>query len=92
MTFQARQLGETFAAEVIGIDLSDDHGPDVIDEIKRLWWQHQILVFRGQSMGEAEEARFSGKLGPLEIHLRPDYLSRETPEILYVSNIVEDGR
>ncbi len=92
MTFQVRPLSPSFAAEVIGIDLSDDHGPDVIDEIKRLWWQYQILLFRGQSINEAEEARFSAKLGPLEIHLRHEYLSRETPEILYVSNIIEDGR
>ena len=92
MTIQIRELSPSFAAEVLGIDLSDDHGPDVVDEIKRLWWQHQILLFRGQTIDEVEEARFSGKLGPLEIHLRHEYLSRETPEILYVSNIVEDGR
>lgn len=92
MAFQVRQLSPSFAAEVIAINLSDDHAPEVVDEIKQLWWQHQILLFRGQSMDEAEEARFSGKLGPLEIHLRHEYLSRETPQILYVSNIVEDGR
>jgi taurine dioxygenase len=92
VAIEVKPLSDTFAAEVVGIDLSDDHGPQLIDEIKALWWQHQILVFRGQSMSEAEEARFSAKLGPLEIHLRHEYLSRETPEILYISNIVEDGR
>ncbi len=92
VTIEARPLSDSFAAEIIGIDLSDDHGPGVIDEIKALWWQYEILLFRGQSMSETDEARFSAKLGPLEIHLRHEYLSRETPEILYISNIVEDGR
>jgi taurine dioxygenase len=92
MAFQIRELAPSFAAEVLDIDLSDDHGPAQIEEIKQLWWNYGILVFRNQSLGEQAEARFSAKLGPLEIHLRHEYLSRENPEILYVSNIVEDGR
>ena len=92
MAFQVRELAPSFATEVLDIDLSDDHGAAQIEEIKQLWWNYGVLVFRDQSLGEQAEARFSAKLGPLEIHLRHEYLSRENPEILYVSNIVEDGR
>ena len=92
MVLKVREVANTFVAEVLGFDLGDDHNPTVIDEIKRLWWKYQILLFRNQNIDESEEVRFSSKLGPLEIHLRHEYLSPDTPEILYVSNIIQNGR
>lgn len=92
MVLKVKEVAETFVAEVLGFDLGDDHNPTVMGEIKRLWWKYQILLFRNQNIDESEEARFSSKLGPLEIHLRHEYLSPDTPEILYVSNIIQNGR
>ena len=70
MVLKVKEVAETFVAEVLGFDLGDDHNPTVMGEIKRLWWKYQILLFRNQNIDESEEARFSSKLGPLEIHLR----------------------
>lgn len=92
MSFEVRRLRETFGAEVIGIDLGDDHDAATMDEIRRLWWEHQLLLFRAQSLEEEDLVRFSRKLGPLEIHVRSEFLSPDNPEILLISNIEQDGR
>lgn len=92
MRWTLRELTPTFGAEITGFDLGREHGAVEIAEIRRLWQRHQLLLFRGQSLGEPDLVRFSATLGPLEIHLRTEYLSRENPQVLYVSNIVENGR
>jgi taurine dioxygenase len=51
-----------------------------------------LLLFRGQQLEEEDLIAFSRNLGPLEIHVRREYLSSKNPEILYVSNMKENGR
>ncbi|MFB0951681.1 MAG: TauD/TfdA family dioxygenase [Rhodospirillales bacterium] len=87
-----RPLSSSFGAEILGIDLSKDIS--AIDQmvISELWAKHQLLLFRGQSLGEEDLVRTSRYIGDLEIHIRREYLSEENPEILLVSNIKKDGR
>lgn len=92
MTLEVRKLSDSFAVEVIDIDISQDHSEAEIDEVKKLWWEHQLLLFRGQNLEEEDLVRFSGKLGSLEIHIRTEYLSSDNPEILQISNIKKNGR
>ncbi len=92
MPFEVRKLRDSFAVEVTGIDLTEDHSTAEMDEIKKLWWEHQLLLFRGQSLDEADLVHFSGKLGPLEHHVRKEFLSSDNPEILLISNKKADGK
>ena len=87
-----RNLTPTFGAEVSGIDLSKEMSATAQKTIKELWAEHQLLLFRGQTMGEIDLVRSSRYLGELEIHIRREYLSEENPEVLLVSNIKKDGR
>ena len=43
-------------------------------------------------MDEAEIVSFSKQLGDLEIHIRKEFLSQKSPEILYVSNMTKEGK
>jgi taurine dioxygenase len=92
MAFEVRKLNPTFGAEVLGIDLTKEITADILDKFKSLWAEHQLLLFRGQSLEEKDAVAFSGLLGELEIHVRREYLSPENPEILYVSNMKVDGK
>ena len=87
-----RPLSSSFGAEVSGIDLSKDISAMDQMVIRELWAKHQLLLFRGQSLGEEDLVRTSRYIGDLEIHIRREYLSEENPEILLVSNIKKDGR
>ena len=92
MSLETRPLTTTFGAEVRGVNISSDCPETVIDEVKDLWAQHKLLLFRDQFPSETDLVDFSGHFGPLEIHVRREYLSPDNPEILYISNIKENGR
>lgn len=92
MAFEVRKLTPSFGAEVLGIDLTKEITADILADVKALWSEHQLLLFRGQSLEEKDAVAFSGQLGELEIHVRREYLSPENPEILYVSNMKIDGK
>ncbi|HEY5700905.1 MAG TPA: TauD/TfdA family dioxygenase [Gammaproteobacteria bacterium] len=89
--YETRPLTPTFGAEVTGIDLSA--GDKTIGgRMRELWHEHKLLRFRGQRLTEEDIVAFSRHFGPLEIHLRKEYLSSENPEVLIVSNVKKDGR
>ena len=82
-----------FAAEVNGVTLDTVHLEGVQRRLQYLWLKHQVLVFLG--LDTEDEARLIGLskvFGRLEIHSRAEYLSRATPELLYVSNVKEGER
>ncbi len=89
---ETRPLTQTFGAELAGIDLSEDHSDETIERVRSLWREHKLLLFRGQKLREKDLVRFSRHFGPLEIHVRREYLSRENPEVLLVSNVRESGK
>jgi taurine dioxygenase len=92
MSLQIRPLQKTFGAEVSGLDLSQPLDSQTIAELKSLWHKYELLLFRNQTMDEAEIVSFSKQLGDLEIHIRKEFLSQKSPEILYVSNMTKEGK
>ncbi len=91
MTIETRPL-EHFGAEVIGVDLARDRDPGTIEALRRLWAENGVLLFRDQELEEGDIVDFSRQFGALEIHVREEYLSREHPELLLVSNVKQDGK
>lgn len=87
-----RKLANTFGAEVEGISISAKPSPADVEATRTLWAEHKLLLFRGQTVSEEDLVGFSREFGELEIHVRTEYLSPDHPEILYVSNMKEDGR
>jgi taurine dioxygenase len=90
--YSTRPLGQSFGAEVLGFQLSATPSGEDIIAIRKMWAEHKLLLFRGQSFDEAALVAFSRQFGDLEMHVREEYLSPEHPEVLYVSNIERDGR
>lgn len=92
MAITTRPLTPTLGVEVDGMDMTSTLDADTANSIRDLWRRHGLLLFRGQQLEEEHLIAFSRNLGPLEIHVRREYLSGKNPEILYVSNMKEDGR
>ena len=90
--FNIRKLSDSFGAEVLDFTISDNTPIDQLTAIKELWAEHKLLLFRNQSVSESTLVDFSRGFGELEIHVRKEYLSPTHPEILYISNIVDEGR
>ncbi|MBT8448031.1 MAG: TauD/TfdA family dioxygenase [Gammaproteobacteria bacterium] len=93
MALTVTPLTPTFGARISGFELRADASPALTDEISDLWHQYKLLVFPGQDTAqETDLVGFSGAFGELEIHVREEFLSPDNPELLYVSNIIRDGR
>lgn len=76
-----------FGAEITGVALAEAQSDDVIEQLRKLWFEHGVIVFRDQGeLTEQQLVRFSRYFGELEIHVRREYLSPDNPEVLYVSN------
>ncbi|SAL21711.1 taurine dioxygenase [Caballeronia terrestris] len=79
-------------AEVIGLDLSKPLSPDDFTRIHRAHLDHHVLVFRDQRITPEQHIAFSKRFGPLQIHVLHQFALSGHPEVLIVSNIVENGQ
>jgi taurine dioxygenase len=82
-----------FVAEIAGVDLRgiDDAA---FDAIHRAWIVHQVLLFRGQTLNDADLIAFSRRLGALDhapVQENGQRFVDGMPEIYVVSNVVKDG-
>ncbi|MCE4553980.1 TauD/TfdA dioxygenase family protein [Roseateles cellulosilyticus] len=90
-SIEIRPLPGTFAAEVRGLDLSRPLADDDFRRIHRAHLDHHVLVFRDQRITPGQQVAFSRRFGPLQIHVLHQFQLPGHPEVLVVSNIVENG-
>ncbi len=89
---EIRPLPGSFAAEVIGLDLHQPLDEADFRRIHRAHLDHHVLVFRDQRITPQQQIDFSRRFGPLQIHVLHQFQLPGHPEVLIVSNIVEDGQ
>jgi taurine dioxygenase len=87
---ETRQLHPTLAREVVGLSLWETLDDATVAELRDLYAQYGVLVFRRQALSEAELAAFCALFGPLERTVRSDWASPTTPGITVLSNL-KDG-
>jgi taurine dioxygenase len=87
---ETRQLHPTLACEVLGLKLWEALDEPAVAELRALYSQYGVLVFRRQALSEAELAAFCVLLGPLERTVRSDWASPSVPEVTVLSNL-KDG-
>ena len=95
MSIAIRPLGNQFAAEVTGLDLSGAIDAAGIAAIWRAIDDFCVLVFRDQSLSDRQLHDFAARFGPLEIGraaARPGRRRLSIPQIGDISNLDEDNR
>jgi len=85
-------LGPGFAVEISGVDLSTDLTDTQFTEIKCLWLENKVAVFRDQNLDDDALVGFTKSFGPLFIHVRSQFNDAVHPEIMLISNIKEGER
>ncbi len=91
-TWQVRAHREGFGAEVIGLDLAAPLPAAEFARIHRAHLDHHVLVFRDQRITPQQQVDFSRRFGPLQVHVLHQFQLPGHPEVLVVSNIIEQGK
>ena len=90
--FTVTPLAHPFGAEIAGLDLARPLAPETIGELEKAFLTHPVLVFRGQRMSRADQVRFSGYFGELDVSVNRQYHGDDFPEIHTVSNLDAEGK
>lgn len=91
--FEVRPLDGPFGAEVTGLDLAAPLDARTFAALKSAFERAGVLVVRDQvALDPADFVEFGRRFGELEIHVQKKFLLDGHPELLVVSNVVENGR
>lgn len=96
MAAEIRQVGDKFAGEVTGIDLTKPLSTESVSAIHDGMDEYAVLFFRGQPLTADEQLAFSKQLGEIEhaigTSLRDDKDARLPTTFADVSNLDRDER
>jgi alpha-ketoglutarate-dependent 2,4-dichlorophenoxyacetate dioxygenase len=93
MSIAVHPISDRFAAEIAGIDLSRPLDQPDVAAIWRASDAYSVLVFREQSLSDAQLRDFAARFGPLESGrgaLQPGRRRLAIPQIGDISNLNED--
>ncbi|HMI97764.1 MAG TPA: TauD/TfdA family dioxygenase [Micropepsaceae bacterium] len=93
LRIEVRPTGAALGAEIRGVDLARIGEQDFTD-IHRAWLDHQVLLFRGQSLDDEQLIAFSRRFGELDwapVQETGRRFVEGHPEIYVVSNVIENG-
>jgi alpha-ketoglutarate-dependent taurine dioxygenase len=90
-TISTRRIAGALGAEIAGVDLSQDLSDTVLAEIRAALLDHQVIVFRDQTLTPDQQLAFARRWGEIHLHPfmqgMPDY-----PEILEIIKTPEDKK
>ena len=90
--FEVRPFAAKVGAEILGLDLSRPLNDADFARVHQAHLDYHVVVFRDQQITPQQQIDFSRRFGILQIHVLKQFLLANHPEILIVSNIVEDGQ
>ena len=84
--------GAVLGAKVLDLDLSRPLGRTEFSALLRALGDHGVLSFPDQHIDAHQLKEFSEHFGGLQSSLTGTYTDPEVPEVMVLSNIVEDGK
>jgi taurine dioxygenase len=82
-TIEVQPLAGALGAEISGVDLSQDLGNQVLDEIHRAFLDHLAIFFRGQTLTPQQQVTFAARFGPIGIYPFAEGLP-DAPEVVEI--------
>lgn len=84
--------GKILGAKIAGLDLSGALGNAVIDAITLALGEHGVVSFPDQKLTPTQLRDFAARFGDLEINVANLFHEPDLPEVMILSNIMQDGR
>jgi len=89
--FRLRRLEGGLGAEVLGLQVAAvDDG--TFPALYAAFLEHQLLLFRGQTLPPAAQVAFARRFGEVQVHVMDQYHASEYPELYTLSNLDAAGR
>ena len=90
--FRIETFDAPLGAQVLGLDLAQPLSQGDFQRLHHAHLDHHVLVFRDQRITPQQQVDFSRRFGPLQIHVLRQFQLPSKPEVLIISNIVENGQ
>ncbi|GAA5235158.1 TauD/TfdA family dioxygenase [Verticiella sediminum] len=84
--------GQTLGARVEGLDLSRPIGEDDFTSLLQALGRYGVLSYPDQQLTAEQLRAFSRRFGELEVNVAGAYQEPGLPEVMVLSNIVENGK
>ena len=92
-SLEVRYPDAPLGAEILGVDLARGCDAATFAEIEKIFDERGVICIRDQNLTCEQHIDFSRRFGEIILMLNHKYAVRASqPEILVISNIVEDGR
>jgi len=85
-----RKIGQRLGAEIEGVDLSRHLDDSTFTKVAAAFFEHEVVFFRDQRLTPAQQVAFTRRFGELEHHVRKEHRLEHYPEILVVSNVIDE--
>src|SRR5215471_9820404 len=89
---QIRPASEHVGADITDVNLPASLSNGAFEKIEDAYNRYSLLIFRDQELSPAQQIAFARRFGELEISPRAQFALPGYPEILVLSNIIEDGK
>jgi taurine dioxygenase len=83
---------ENLGCRIEGLDLSKPFGDKELGFTLQCLADYAVVCFPKQSLNPAAQVAFSRRFGDLEVHISGAFQEPGYPEIMILSNMVEDGK
>jgi len=90
--YAAKPSGEILGCRIEGVDLAQPFGERELGSTLRCLADYGVVCFPRQSLDAAAQVAFSRNFGELEVHVSGVFQEPAHPEIMILSNIVDNGR
>ncbi len=84
------RIGKHLGAEISGIDLSQPLDDATFEAVANAFFDNEVVFFRNQKLTPAQQVAFTRRFGILEQHVRKESRLQGHPEILIVSNLLDE--
>jgi taurine dioxygenase len=84
------KLGKHLGAQISGVDLSRPLDDGTFAQVRDAFFDNEVVFFRNQKLTPEQQIAFTRRFGTLEAHVRKESRLANHPEILIVSNVLDD--
>jgi len=90
--FQIEPNNACLGARILGLDLSKELSSPCIEDLVLALGTYGVLSYPKQNLSALDLTRFSAYFGELEINVANNYQEPGVPQVMILSNMVENGK